>query len=405
MSRTETETRPQGAGHLVRPLLPLALATFAVGTDAFVMAGLLPAIAADLDVSVPAAGQLVTMFALTLAVAAPVLSWLLSPLDRRRALQLALIVFVVGNVLTALSPTYPLAMLARILTALGAATIVATASSAAVAITPAERRGRAMALVIGGLTLSTALGMPLGNLIGSVDWRLTLWAVAALGVVAAIGISASLPRVVLPAASLTARLAPLRRPKVLTILAATLLVMAGHFTVYTYIGTVSAEATTGSFPQALTLILFAWGIGVLAGNFFAGYLADKRPALGVAVAALAGGTALLAISPLTVNHLFSATVWAAVWGTTDGAASVVQQHRLVTIAPASAPVLLGLNSSAIYVGVAVGGVLGGLTQDWLSVTLLGVPAAVLALLATSVTVAEGRASRAEKPPGAPEYAR
>jgi MFS transporter, DHA1 family, inner membrane transport protein len=396
LSRTETtEPEPKGSGPLVGPLLPLALATFAVGTDAFVMAGLLPAIAADLEVGVPAAGQLVTVFALTVAVAAPVLSWVLSPVDRRTALQLALIVFIVGNVVTALSPTYLLALLARILTAAGAATITATAASAAVAITPAERRGRAMALVIGGLTLSTALGMPLGNLIGGVDWRLTLWAVAALGIAAAIGISVALPKVVLPATSLTARLAPLRQPKILTILVATLLVMAGHYTVYTYIGAVTAGATTGSFPQALTVILFVWGVGVLGGNFFAGYLADKRPALGVAVAALVGGTVLLAISPLMVGHLVVACVWAAIWGATDGMTSVVQQHRLVTIAPASAPVLLGLNSSAIYLGVAMGGGLGGLAQDRLSVTLLGVPAAVLALLATIVTVAEGRADPAK----------
>jgi predicted MFS family arabinose efflux permease len=250
-----------------------------------------------------------------------------------------------------------------------------------------------MALVIGGLTLSTALGMPLGSLIGSVDWRLTLWAVAALGIAAAIGISVALPKVVLPATSLTARLAPLRRPEVLTILVATLLVMAGHYAVYTYIGAVTAGATTGSFPQAATMILFVWGVGVLGGNFLAGHLADKLPALRVAVAALSGGTVLLAISPLVVGHLVVACVWAAIWGATDGMASVVQQHRLVTIAPASAPVLLGLNSSAIYLGVATGGGLGGLAQDWLPVTLLGVPAAALALLATVVTVAEGRAGR------------
>ncbi|MBF8193050.1 MFS transporter [Nonomuraea sp. K274] len=391
MTRTETTgSGPKGSGHLLRPLLPLALAAFAVGTDAFVMAGLLPAIAADLEVGLPAAGQLVTVFALTLAVAAPVLSWLLSPLDRRRALQLALIVFVVGNVVTALSPTYLLAWLARVLTAVGAATITATASSAAVAITPAERRGRAMALVIGGLTLSTALGMPLGNLIGSVDWRLTLWAVAALGVVAAIGISVALPKVTLPATSLTARLAPLRQPKVLTILVVTLLVMAGHYAVYTYIGAVTAGATTGSFPQAITMILFVWGVGVLVGNFLGGHLADNLPGRGIALAALAGGTVLLAISPLAVSHLVVACVWAAIWGTTDGMVSVVQQHRLVILAPASAPVLLGLNSSAIYLGVAMGGGLGGLAQDWLPVTMLGVPAAVLALLATTITLAEGR---------------
>ncbi|WP_200824907.1 MFS transporter [Nonomuraea solani] len=389
----------------MRALLPLALATFAVGTDAFVMAGLLPAIAADLEVSVPAAGQLVTVFALTLAVAAPILSWLLSPLDRRKVLQLALIVFVAGNVVTALSPTYPIALSARILTAAGAATITATASSAAVAITPPERRGRAMALVIGGLTLSTALGMPLGNLIGGIDWRLTLWAVAALGVVAAIGISVALPKVVLPATSLMARLAPLRQPKVLSILVVTLLVMAGHYAVYTYIAAVTASATTGSFSQALTMILFVWGVGVLVGNFFAGHLVDKRPVLGVAVGALAGGTVLLAISPLTVGNLAIASIWAAIWGITDGMASVVQQHRLVTFAPASSPMLLGLNSSAIYFGVAIGGGLGGLAQEWLSVTLLGVPAAVLALLATTITVVEGREDPANASPKAAENRR
>ncbi|MDN5727792.1 MAG: MFS transporter, partial [Propionibacteriales bacterium] len=270
-------------------LLPLTVATFAVGTDAFVMAGLLPAIAEDLDVSIPAAGQLVTVFALTLAVAAPVLSWLLSSIDRRTALLLALLVFVVGNVATALSPSYPIALSARILTALGAATVTATASSAAVAVTPVERRGRAMALVIGGLTLSTAVGMPVGTLIGGVDWRLTLWAVAGLGVLAAISIAATLPPVMLPTTSLTARLAPLRDTKVLTIVAATMLVMAGHYMVYTYIGAVTVGATSGAFPQALTVILFVWGVGVLFGNLLAGRLADARPALTVAVIAMAGG--------------------------------------------------------------------------------------------------------------------
>jgi predicted MFS family arabinose efflux permease len=391
---------------LVKPLLPLAVATFAVGTDAFVIAGLLPAIATDLDVSVAAAGQLVTVFALTLAIAAPVLSWLLSPLDRRKALQFALVVFVIGNIATALSPNYPIMMSARVLTALGAASITASASSAAVAIVPEERRGRAMALVIGGLTLSTALGMPLGNLIGSVDWRLTLWTVAGLGVLAAIGISVWLPRVSLPAVSLTARLAPLRQGKVLTILVATALAMAGHYTVYTYIGAITDNATTDSFPQALTLILFAWGLGVLAGNFLAGFWADKRSGLGVAVAALGGGTVLLAVSPLTVGHLAIVIVWAVVWGATDGMASVVQQHRLVTIAPASAPLLFGLNSSAIYVGVAIGGVLGGVSQEWFAITLLGIPAAAMALLATLVTVVEGRrGSRAGRAQGQAMYAR
>lgn len=386
-------TDDQGVG-LLKPLLPLALATFAVGTDAFVIAGLLPAIADDIGVGVPAAGQLVSVFALTLAITAPVLSWLLSSFNRRVALQVALAVFIIGNIATALSPNFPIMMSARILTALGAASITASASSAAVVIAPEARRGKAMALVIGGLTLATALGMPLGNLIGSVDWRLTLWAVAGLGLLAVVGISAWLPKVSLPTVSLTARLAPLGEGRVLAILAATALVMAGHYTLYTYIGPITEEARNGRLSLALTTILFAWGLGLLLGNFLAGHWADRRSALTVALAALGGGTVLLAVSPFALGQLEVVLIWALAWGATDGMASVVQQHRLVAIAPASAPLLFGLNSSAIYVGVAIGGALGGLSQEWFAITLLGVPAASMALLATLVTIANrGRSSR------------
>lgn len=370
---------------LLGPLLPLAMATFAVGTDAFVIAGLLPAIAEDLGVGIAAAGQLVSVFAVTLAIMAPVLSWLLSSFDRRRALQVALAVFVIGNVATALTSNYPAMMAARVITALGAASITATASSAAVAIAPEERRGRAMALVIGGLILSTAVGMPLGNFLGSLDWRLTLWAVAGLGFLAAVGISVWLPKVSIPAVSLTARLVPLHEGRVLTILVATALVMAGHYTVYTYIGPISADARTSSFPGALTVILLVWGVGVVSGNFLAGIWIDRFSGRKVAIAALGFGGILLATNPLTLGHIGALIAWVICWGVTDGMVSVVQQHRLVAIAPASAPLLLGLNSSAIYIGVAMGGVLGGVLQEWLPATLLGIPAAAMALAATLVT--------------------
>ncbi|MGH8883311.1 MAG: MFS transporter, partial [Stackebrandtia sp.] len=157
-------------------LLPLALATFAVGTDGFVIAGLLPAIADDFNVSVAVAGQLITAFALTMAVSAPVLGWATSAMDRRIALLLALGVFVAGNAATALATDYGTALTARILAAAGAGIINSTSSSAAAAIVPPEKRGRALAIVLGGLMLSSAVGLPLGTLIGSGDWRLTLWA-------------------------------------------------------------------------------------------------------------------------------------------------------------------------------------------------------------------------------------
>ncbi|WP_197487576.1 MFS transporter [Dietzia timorensis] len=385
----ETASSRNDAPNINKWLVPLAVATFAVGTDAYVIAGLLPNIAEGLEVSVAKAGQLVTVFALTFAIAAPVLGWLLSSLDRRTALQLALLVFAIGNVATALSPNYTVAMLSRVLAAIGAATITATASSAAVAIAPPERRGRAMAVVIGGLTVSTALGMPVGTLIGATDWRLTLWAVAGLSALAFVGVSVGLPKISVPSTSLAARLAPLRGASAVTILLATLLVMAGHYTLYTYIAAATADSTR-SFTYALTLILLAWGIGAVVGNVIAGSMVDKLPPFPVAVVSLGAAAVLLAISPLAVGGaLIIAIAWSAIWGITDGMPSVVQQYRLVALAPESAPVLFGLNSSAIFLGIALGGALGGAAQDWswLSVSTLGIPAAILALIATLLTLA------------------
>ncbi|WP_197696477.1 MFS transporter [Nocardia terpenica] len=154
---------------MYKRLFPLALATFAVGVDGFVIAGLLPAIAEDLGTTTPAAGQLVTVFAVTFAVASPVLGAATSGLNRRTALILALSIFVVGNAATALGTGYGAVMAARIVTAAGAGIITSAASSTAAAVAPPQRRGAALAFVMGGLTTATALGLPLGTLIGGTD--------------------------------------------------------------------------------------------------------------------------------------------------------------------------------------------------------------------------------------------
>lgn len=364
---------------MLKRLLPLALATFAVGTDGYVIAGLLPAIAADLEVSTPAAGQLVTVFALTLALSAPVMGALTSGLDRRSALLIALAVFVIGNAVTALGTSYAVVMAARIVTAVGAGIITAAASSTAAAIAPPERRGRALAFVLGGLTLATALGLPLGTLIGRTDWHITLWAVAGIGLLAAAGIAAGLPRVTLPAASLPDRLRPLKQGRVLALLAVTSLAFLGAYTLYTYIGPTLRDATGGN-ESLLTLVLLAWGVGTLAGNITAGRLVDRHDSARVLTGTLAFATLALALTPLATRALAPTLVWAAIWGVSVGVIVVPQQHRLIALSPAAAPVLLGLNSSALYIGVALGGGFGGLAQEW-----FGLVPAELGLVAAGVT--------------------
>jgi predicted MFS family arabinose efflux permease len=358
------------------------LATFAVGTDGYVIAGLLPAIATDLRVSTPAAGQLVTVFALVLALSAPVMGALTSGLDRRSALLIALSVFVVGNAFTALGTSYEVVMIARVVTAIGAGIITSAASSTAAAIAPPDRRGRSLALVLGGLTLATALGLPLGTLIGRTDWHITLWAVAGIGLVAALGVVVGLPSVRLPAASLSDRLRPLKQGRVLGLLAVTTLVFLGVYTLYTYIGPALQGATGGS-ELLLTVILLAWGIGTLAGNIVAGRLVDRHNPAQVLTGTLVIAAVALALTPVATAALVSTLVWAAIWGATVGVIVVPQQHRLIALSPAAAPVLLGLNSSAIYIGVALGGGLGGLAQEWLALApaILGLPAAGITILA------------------------
>ncbi|MFI2212812.1 MFS transporter [Streptomyces sp. NPDC020141] len=386
------------------------MATFAVGADGTVIAGLLPAIAADLDVSVPAAGQLVTVFALTMALSAPVMGAFTSALDRRSALLIALTVFVIGNVATALGTSYGAVMAARVVTAVGAGVITSAASSAAVAMAPPERRGRALAFVLGGLTLASALGLPLGALIGRADWHLALWSVAGAGLLAAVGIAVGLPRIPLPAASLTDRLRPLKQGRVLALLAVTSLAFLGAYTLYTYIGP-ALRGPAGGDDSLLTLILLASGVGTLAGNIAAGRLVDRHDPGRVLTAALALATLTLALTPLATRALAPTVIWAVVWGMTIGVIVVPQQHRLVSLgSTAAAPVLLGLNSAALYLGMALGGGFGGLAQKWLGLapSELGPAAAGVTALALLWDVGANRRAAASAPatrkpaPAAPE---
>jgi predicted MFS family arabinose efflux permease len=173
----------------------LALAAFAIGTEAFVIAGLLPTIAADLQISVAAAGQLVTAYALTYAVGSPILAVVLNNIDRRTVLMLALIWFIAGNLLAVVATGFPLLLASRMLMAIGAGLCMPTALGVSVAIASPERRGRAVALVTSGITVATVAGVPLGNLVGSLfGWRATFVMVALLGAVALTGLVFGLPR-------------------------------------------------------------------------------------------------------------------------------------------------------------------------------------------------------------------
>lgn len=390
---------PQHPAPAAGRLLVLTLGTFAIGTDSFVIAGVLPEIARSLDVGIGVAGQLVTAYALTYALLTPVLAAATGRWRRERVLTVGLGVFVVGNVLTAVAAGFALAVLGRCVAGLGAALFTPAASAAAASLVAPERRGRALAIVLAGLSGATALGAPLGTLVGSLgDWRATLWLVSVLGALAGLGVAALLPA--LPAAvplRLRERLAPLRDARVATTLATTALVMLGVFLVYTYISLVFGRVTRGD-GATLAALMAVWGVAATVGNLVAGSLSDRvgpRRVLGVAI----GVTALdFALMPWTSAHPVSAVLALGVWGVCGWGTLVAQQHRLVGLAPTQVPLVLALNSSATYAAVAASGVAGAVVLTALDASRLPwLSAALLATAALTARLSERLGLRARSP--------
>jgi len=342
-------------------LLILALGTFSIGTDSYVVAGILPQVARSFDTSISAAGQFVSVYAFSYGVLTPVMATLTTNWSRRRVLIFGLVAFVASNVLTATAQTFEVALASRALAGLGGAVFTPAASAAATALVPPGHRGRALAIVLAGLSGATALGAPIGTLVASAsDWHMTLWFVAALAAAAGIGVIAFLPDIPGTARiALRARFAPLGDPRIAAVLATTLLVMFGVFLVYTYLSVVFDCATLGNGP-ALALLMSIWGIGATTGSLKAGSLTDRfgnRRTLNAAVAILAIDFALL---PWTGATFASAAIALAVWGMCGWGLVVSQQHRLVGLNQTLAPLLLALNASAIYLAIGASGAVGAL---------------------------------------------
>lgn len=377
-------------------LITLALGTFAIGIDAFVTAGLVTPVSADLGVSTSAAGQLVTVFALSYALLSPILATATARLSRKRVLLIALSLFVLGNVATALAGTFALVLASRVIAAAGASMYTPNATAVAAALTPPERRGRAISVVIGGLTVATALGVPIGSWIGGAySWRATLWLVAALGAVALAGVAAIVPTVHLPApARLRDRLMPLRDKTIATGLLHAVLLFGGMFTVYTYLAA-SMHTATGGSTGRFTALLWVYGLTAVVGSTLGGRLVDRLGSRRIMPLTLIGAGVVLALAQAAEGHFATALVWCVAFGIPGWIWAVAQQHRLVELSPQGSPLLLGLNASAQYLGIAIGGAAGGLglrswgagSLGWIGAALV---VAALGLLAVSLRGARSR---------------
>ncbi|WP_198419875.1 MFS transporter [Pseudaminobacter salicylatoxidans] len=319
-------------------LLVLALGTFSIGTDSFVVAGILPDVARSFDIEVATAGQLITVYALTYALMTPVMATVTAHWQRRTVLVAGLVVFIAGNVLTAILPTYDQVLASRALAGLGGAIFTPAASAMAAALVAPEMRGRALAIVMAGLSGATALGAPIGTLVGNLgDWRLTMWFVAALGLLAMVGVRTLLPQMIPPPAlRLRERLAPVADPRVAMTLLTTLFVLSGLYTVYTYISIAFERATDGDGSRLAALISI-WGVAAIVGNLLAGSLTDKFGSRRIINISLVVAILDFAFMPMFNGTFAGASVVLIIWGIAGWGILVPQQHRLIGIAPSKTP--------------------------------------------------------------------
>ena len=370
-----------------RRLLVLAVGMFALGTDSFVMAGVLPQIAHAFQVPIGAAGQVTTVYAITYALMAPTIAAVAAHIPRKTLLLSSLATFVVANLATALAPSFGIALATRLLAGFGAAMFAPTATGAAATMVSPEKRGFALAVVITGLTASTAIGTPLGAIIGGLgDWRWTMVFVSALAGASGLGVWALLPHIPMaPKISIAQRVAPVRDPRIALTLLTTLVYQAGHFMSYTYF-TVVFDRVLHHNTLLIGALLVLWGSSGMVANLVTGRLVDSIGNRRVIFIMLTILVAVMASQPLASTNLWMTVVSVAIWGAVAWGLLAPQQHRLVVVAPHSAPVVLGLNTSSSYLGFTAAGVIGALAMPAVGGHNLGYVGAVFVVI--SLLIAE-----------------
>jgi predicted MFS family arabinose efflux permease len=374
-------------------LYALALGTFAVGTEGFMIAAILPTISQSLSVTVQAAGLLVTIFALVYALSSPVLTALTAGFGRRTLLMGSLAAFAVANLLAAVAPGYWLLAGARVLLALAAGMYVPNANALAGALVPAARRGRALAIVNGGITVAVAVGVPLGAFVGAhLGWRATFVGVAVMSVAALAVLAIKLPRDIAGSApaTLSARLAVIGHPGALMVLMVTTVWGIGAYTVYTYISPFLI-GSTGITPEQAGFMLTLLGVSAVGGVTLGGIANDRygaRRAQQLTLPLMAVAFAGLTVASLTLApHALPAMVPLVIlWGLSAWGFFTPQQNRLIgVVGVGNAPVALSLNASFMYVGFSLGALLGSIVITSLSVAWIGAAGAVCVLAAAALS--------------------
>src|SRR5580692_7084960 len=342
-----------------KPLLALAVSAFGIGTSEFIIMGLLPDLAHSFRVSIPKTGILVSGYALSVTLGSPLVALALSRMDRKQALLILMGMFVAGNALCALAPTFLLLLLARILTALCHGAFFGIGSIVASHLVPRSERAQAIAVMFTGLTLANVLGVPAGTALGQAfGWRCAFWVLVPVGLIAGLGLLRLVPHLPAEKMHLKHEFHAALRPQVQLVLALSTLSSVSLFCVFTYIAPVLEQVTHLS-PAAVTRVLVVFGVGITVGNLLGGRLSDwkQMPVL------LTGFVLLIAIflaMPFVELTVVPAVIMIFVWGCVHFAAGAPLQSRIVDQAKGAPNLASTLNQGAFNLGNAIGASLGGI---------------------------------------------
>ena len=370
-------------------LLALAVGAFGIGVTEFSPMGLLPVIAGDLHVSIPAAGLLISAYALGVVIGAPLMTLTTGRVPRRALLISLAGIFTLGNLLAAVSHSYGLLLAARILTSLNHGAFFGVGSVVAASLVPPQRRASAVAAMFMGLTIANVVGVPLATWAGEhLGWRAAFWGIAGLGVATMVALRATLPNLPAPAGGdALAELRVLGRGEVLAALALTVVGASAMFTVLTYIAPILREATHASLAY-VTAMLVLYGVGLTVGNWLGGRFADRSVDRTLIVTLGALSAILVAFAFLMPNAVASAAL-ISLWGVASFALVPPLQVRVMTAAADAPNLASSVNIGAFNLGNAVGAALGGgviaAGLGYPAVSLAGAAASAIGLVALLVS--------------------
>lgn len=359
----------------------LAFGGFVMGTAEMVVMGILGMIRDDLNVSVGTAGQLVTVYAVVFAVGTPILVSLTGKMKRKRLLMLAFILFVVGNLIAFFSPNFAVLMLSRVILAASQGVFTVVALMVGSSLVAPEKQGNAIGIIYMGFSTALVAGTPLGTIIGEFwGWRPVFLLIAALSALTVIGIAAWMPEVKeQKPIGLRDQLLALKDRRIVSGLAITFFWIAGYQLMFTYIAPF-LETAVGMNTALISTALFVCGLFAVVGSRIGGYGADKWGIGRTLLVSLLLHAVALALLPLAAATTASALIILALWFGSAWMTTPAQQYYLISLRPEASGLALGLNSSMLQLGMAVGAGVGGWVVSQTSLTNLGWVAAVSILL-------------------------